>query len=1506
MLHSASLGLRKSGQTAASAMARPWRHPHALVWAALLFLALFLVPQAPAHAQSTDPSPPSYWCVGGICVGSEVNDVWYHAPCPNGSIASLRACSEASYNSYLLGWWGTLTFTGMTFSNNTINLWWMSQYNGSYTAIIAPNTFTAAPAIDRNLGNKGCQACGAPMAGNPINFSIGNKYQEEDDYTGSGTFPLQFARYYNSDGNGDGTIGARWNHSYSRFLTLSEQQSVVTAMLYRDDGEVRYFNQCGSLWCATADETGTLTATTNSSGYVVAWTYVDERDVTENYDGSGRLLSETAVGGFSHQLSYNAAGQLTSVKDSYGHVLSLTYNSSGQIGQLLEPDGQAVTYAYDASGNLTSAAYPTGAPRTYFYNESAYVVAGDNNDLLTGIQDEAAQRYATYQYDGQSRAVASQHAGGAGATEVAYNSDGSANVSDAWGATRSFTIQSVLSVNHIANVSGGSCASCGLSAAYTYDTSGNLATTTDFNGNKTSYTFDAAHLETQRIDAVGAAQQRTVNTQWNDTLRVPLTRKTLDAGGNVVASEAWAYNAAGQVTAHCLIDPSSANAGYSCGSSGSAPVGVRQWAYTYCASIDPAQCPLTGLLLTASGPRTDLTQTTTYSYYTSSSATNCGTPGAPCFQAGDLYSITDALGHLTSINSYDADGRITRITDPNGVNTDLTYTPRGWLASRSVGGATTSFTYTAYGAVQTSTDPDGVTTTYGYDAAHRLTKVTDALGNYIQYTLDAAGDKTAEQVYDANGNLHKQLTRTYNTLGQLTTVIDGLNQTVFNASNNGSYDANGNLLINSDGRGILRQQGYDALNRLVQTLDNYLGSDPATHNTTTAYQYDSLDRLAQVTDPSSLNTTYSYDGLSDATGQVSPDTGTTSRTFDAAGNVLTSTDAKGVTATNTYDALDRLASTSYSDSTQNVTYSYDDQNGTTGCSGGYPVGRLTRIIENTVTTIYCYDARGNVIEKQQVLNGTTDTTGYGVSAAGRRSSIVYPSGTQVTYARDGDGRIQSISVTPPNGVASAAVSYVAYQPFGPVGAYTLGNGQQITRTFDANYRLTDLTSPAFNLHVVRDAMGDITAIGNTPGANPASETYSYDPLYRLTMITEANGSLLESVTYNPSGDRLTKTGSGLATGAYSYNANTHQLIGTGSAARAVDADGNTTAISEAGSTYGFGYSARNRMTVAQLAGSTIANYTYNALNQRIQKSVGGGAERYGYNEDSQMLDEYGATNRDYVWMDGIPVANVDIIGTTNTLAYVTADQLGTPRVISDANGNAEWHNAYQGNSWNEVAPISSGYIYNLGFSGQYFDSETGLFYNGHRDYDSSTGREIESDLKGLFGGQISTYAYGNNSPLSYVDPSGLQSTVLCANPVNAAACAAAGMSPATGGGVSATAIGGAAAAAAAGSLSSDSKTCPDDDCAALIAKIEAQVKGLETKYNNMLEDEHGLYTKAYDTRMAPPDDVWGTWEGHVTYYEGLQAGLNKMISQAEAKGCPVPADAYDWAQRPAPIQPNNL
>jgi YD repeat-containing protein len=94
-------------------------------------------------------------------------------------------------------------------------------------------------------------------------------------------------------------------------------------------------------------------------------------------------------------------------------------------------------------------------------------------------------------------------------------------------------------------------------------------------------------------------------------------------------------------------------------------------------------------VLTARDP---LNRTTTTTYY---AATDTAVP--PKFTMGDVQTITNAAGHVTTFNEYDKNGRLLKMTDANGLVTTMTYHPRGWMTSRAVSnGTTTETTFYVY------------------------------------------------------------------------------------------------------------------------------------------------------------------------------------------------------------------------------------------------------------------------------------------------------------------------------------------------------------------------------------------------------------------------------------------------------------------------------------------------------------------------------------------------------------------------------------------------------------------------------------------------------------------------------------------------------------------------------------------------------------------------------------------------------------------------------------------
>ncbi len=104
------------------------------------------------------------------------------------------------------------------------------------------------------------------------------------------------------------------------------------------------------------------------------------------------------------------------------------------------------------------------------------------------------------------------------------------------------------------------------------------------------------------------------------------------------------------------------------------------------------------------------------------------------------------------------------------------------------------------------------------------------------------------------------------------------------------------------------------------------------------------------------------------------------------------------------------------------------------------------------------------------------------------------------------------------------------------------------------------------------------------------------------------------------------------------------------------------------------------------------------------------------------------------------------------------DHLGTPQKLITISGAVVWSAKYSSFGKAQVDPAST-VVNNLRFPGQYYDSETGLYYNWFRYYDPKTGRYLRIDPVGFYGLDINLYGYTWNSPLNWYDPWGLFTAV---------------------------------------------------------------------------------------------------------------------------------------------------
>ena len=179
------------------------------------------------------------------------------------------------------------------------------------------------------------------------------------------------------------------------------------------------------------------------------------------------------------------------------------------------------------------------------------------------------------------------------------------------------------------------------------------------------------------------------------------------------------------------------------------------------------------------------------------------------------------------------------------------------------------------------------------------------------------------------------------------------------------------------------------------------------------------------------------------------------------------------------------------------------------------------------------------------------------------------------------------------------------------------------------------------------------------------------------------------------------------------------------------------------------------------AGAVAMTNAYNGCGEQVRKHLGANNTYTVYDEAGHWLGDYdssGAPLQQALWMDDLPVG---LLANGNQLHYLQPDHLGTPRVVIEVARNVPvWTWDVKGEAFGNTAPDqnpdgdANNFVLDMRFPGQRFDAVSGLNYNYFRDYDSTTGRYLESDPIGLKGGP-STYAYVGGDPYSFIDSSGL-------------------------------------------------------------------------------------------------------------------------------------------------------
>ncbi|EKY6640059.1 RHS repeat protein [Escherichia coli] len=718
---------------------------------------------------------------------------------------------------------------------------------------------------------------------------------------------------------------------------------------------------------------------------------------------------------------------------------------------------------------------------------------------------------------------------------------------------------------------------------------------------------------------------------------------------------------------------------------------------------------------------------------------------------GQLLAFTDCSGYTTRYE-YDRYGQQIAVHREEGISTYSSYNPRGQLVSqKDAQGREIRYEYSAAGDLTATVSPDGKRSTIEYDKRGRPVSVTEG-GLTRSMGYDAAGRITV--LTNENGS---QSTFRYDPVDRLTEQrgFDGRTQRYH-------YDLTGKLTQSED-EGLITLRHYDASDRITHRTVN---GDPAEQ-----WQYDEhgwLTTLSHTSEGHRVSVHYGYDDKGRLTGErqtvENPETGEllwqheTKHAYNEQGlaNRVTPDSLPPVewlTYGSGYLAGMKLGGTPLVEYTRDRLHretvrSFGSRAGSNAAyeltSTYTPAGQLQSQHLNSLVydRDYGWNDNGDLVR----ISGPRQTREYGYSATGRLESVrtLAPDlDIRIPYATDPAGNRlpdpelhpdSTLTAWPDNRIAEDAHYVYHYDEYGRLTEKTDRIPTGVIRTDDERTH-----------HYHYDSQHRLVFHTRIQHGEPLVESrYLYDPLGRrmAKRVWRRERDLTgwmslsrkpEETWYGWDGDRLTTVQTDTTRIQTVYQPGSFApliRIETDNGEREkAQCRSLAEKIQQEGSEDGHGV-----VFPAELVG----------LLDRLEGEIRANCVS---SESRQWLAQCGLT------VERLAAQIEPVYLPERKIHLYHCDHRGLPLALISEDGNTAWSAEYDewGNQLNEENPHHLHQPYRL--PGQQYDKESGLYYNRHRYYDPLQGRYITPDPIGLRGGW-NMYQYPLN-PIQVIDPMGL-------------------------------------------------------------------------------------------------------------------------------------------------------